>query len=151
MHREVELWRHKSPIVIAMPHKGLYFSSILWPWHVHNFFDLFFVRTYAIFGHNVAQNLALSHHEDTFLWVQAEPIHSKLLKYRSKLSQVIHSLSRMNTQVVNIYLQKTSEKILEYVTHEPMKGRGGICQPKWHYFLGKSASFYRKIHLVLIF
>ena len=70
---------------------------------------------------NMTQNLALSHHEDTFFWVQAEPRQLALLKYRSKLSQEIHSLSRMNTQIININLQK-AEKILENVTHESLKG-----------------------------
>ena len=108
-------------IVTTMPHEGLYFSSILWPWYVHDHFDLFLVRAYAIFGHYVAQNLALSHHENTFFWVQAEPIHPALLEYRSKFSQDIHFLSRMNTQIININLQK-AEKILENVTHESLKG-----------------------------
>ena len=114
--------KYESPIVPAMSHEGLYLSSILWPWHVHDDFDLFFIHAYAIFGHYVAQNLALSHHEDTFFWVQVESIQLTLLEYRSKLSQVIHSLSTMNTQIININLQKTSKEILENVTHESLKG-----------------------------
>ena len=112
----------ESPIVIAMPHEDLYFSNILWSHHVYNHFDLFFIHAYAIFGHNVAQNLALSHHEDTFFWIQTDSIQPAVLEDRSKLRQVIHSLSRMNTQIIDINLQKTSEKILENVTHESLKG-----------------------------
>ena len=84
MHREVELGsilEYEPLIVTIMPHEGLYFSSILWPWHVHNDFDLFFIRANAIFGHNVAQNLALSYHEDTLFWIRAESIQLTLLKY----------------------------------------------------------------------
>ena len=95
---------YEPPIVTTMPHEGLYFSSILWPWHVHNDFDVFFIRAYAIFGHNVAHNLALLHHEDTFFWVQVELMQPTLLEYRSELRQVIHSLSRVNTKIININL-----------------------------------------------
>ena len=68
------------------PMKTCNFSSILWPWHVHDHSDIFLVRAYAIFGHYVAQNLALSHHEETFFLAQAESLQPTLLKYRSKLS-----------------------------------------------------------------
>ena len=100
----------------------------------------------------MAKNLALSHHEDAFFWVQAELIQLTLLKYGSKLRQVTHSLLRMNAQVINIDVQKTFEEILEYLTHESLKCRRGICQPKRHYSIGKSASFCGgKILLVLVF
>ena len=125
--------------------------SILWPWHVYDYFGLFLVRAYAVFGHYVAPNFALSYHEDTFFWIQADSIQLTLPKYSSELRQVIHSLSRMNTQVININLQKTSKKILEYVTHEALKGRGCICHPKQHHPLGKGTSFHCKSCLVLIF
>ena len=75
-----------------MPHESLYFSSILWPWHVHDDFDIFFIRAYAIFGHNVAQNLALSHHEDTFFWIQAQAIQMALVKDLFELIKVIRSI-----------------------------------------------------------
>ena len=78
MHRERldygGILKYESLIVTTMPHECLYLSIILWPWHIYDHFDFFFVRTYAIFGHNVAQNFALSYHEDTFFWIQAELI-----------------------------------------------------------------------------
>ena len=72
---------YEPPIVTTIPHKGLYFPSILWSWHVHNDFDLFLVRANAIFGHSVAQNLALSYHEDTLFRIQAKLTQPTLLEY----------------------------------------------------------------------
>ena len=113
---------YEPPIVTTMPHKGLHFSSILWSCNIQNDFNLLFIRANAIFGHNMAQNLSLSYHEDTLFRIQAESIQLTLLKYRSKLSQVIHPLSRMNTQIININVQKASEEFLEDMTHESLKG-----------------------------
>jgi hypothetical protein len=90
-----------------------------------------------------------THSEETFSRMQLQMSFPTFLKCLLQAFQMTFPVTE-NCKIVNEYFKEVSEKILEYIHHQPLESSGCVAQSERHPGEGKSPPFRRERGLQLI-